>query len=77
MKPGGFDVIFASVPCTEYSMALTTRPRDLQKADAVVERTLEVIQFLKPRKWFIENPRGGLLSNRPVIFDYPRVDVDY
>ena len=30
-----FDVIFAAVPCTEYSMALTTRPRDLPLADAV------------------------------------------
>ena len=26
LKPGEFDVMFASVPCTEYSMALTTRP---------------------------------------------------
>ena len=36
LKPGKFDVIFAAVPCTEYSMALATRPRDLPLADAVV-----------------------------------------
>ena len=58
LKPGELDVIFAAVPCTEYSMALTTRPRVLQKADEVVKRTLEVIQILKPKKWFIEYPRG-------------------
>ena len=48
LKPGEFDVIFAAVPCTEYSMALTTRPRNLPLADAVVRRTLEVISFLRP-----------------------------
>lgn len=27
-KPGDFEVIWASPPCTEYSRALTTRPRN-------------------------------------------------
>ena len=77
LKPGKFDVIFAAVPCTEYSMALTTRPRDLPLADAVVRRTLEVISFLRSRLWFIENPRTGLLSQSPLVCEYSRVDVDY
>ena len=59
LKPGEFDVVFASVPCTEYSRALTTRDRNMQLADAVVQRTLEIIRHLKPKWWFIENPRGG------------------
>ena len=38
-----FLVIFASRPCTEYSQALTTQPRDLQAVDALVWRTLKII----------------------------------
>ncbi len=37
--PGEFDVIAAGVPCLEYSTALTTRPRKLEEADALVEKT--------------------------------------
>ena len=33
---GQFQVIFVSPPSTEYIQALTTRPRDLQAADALV-----------------------------------------
>ena len=58
-------------------MALTTRPRNLPLADAVVRRTLEVIAFLRPQLWFMENPRTGLLSQSPLVCEYPRVDVDY
>ena len=36
LQPGQFQVIFASPPCTEYSQALTTRPRDLKTADSLV-----------------------------------------
>jgi hypothetical protein len=57
-QPGEFEVVVAGVPCTEYSRALTTRPRDLPKADAIVQRALEIIRYLdppmvdrKPPKW--------------------------
>ena len=30
-----------------------------------------------PRLWFIENPRTGLLSQSPLVCEYPRVDMDY
>ena len=43
LQPGTFQVIFASPPWTEYSQALTTRPRDLQAANMVVWRTLKII----------------------------------
>ena len=55
-EPGEFDVIFCCPPCTEYSQALTTRARDLKKADAIVRRALMMIKYLNPRMWFIENP---------------------
>jgi site-specific DNA-cytosine methylase len=32
------DVIWASPPCTEYSRALTTRERDIEGANEIVEK---------------------------------------
>ena len=44
--PGHFDFVWASPPCTEYSIARTRakRPRDFDGADAVVRKTLEIIE---------------------------------
>lgn len=76
-QPGDFDVIAAGVPCQEYSTALTTRPRRLEEADELVEKTFEIIDFFKPRLWWIENPRNGLLRHRPVMAGRPYLDADY
>ena len=72
-----FDVIIASPPCTEYSAAMTCRARDLEMADQIVQRTLDIINYLQPRHWFIENPKTGLLKGRPFMKEYAFVDVDY
>ena len=58
-KPGDFDIVAASPPCTEYSVALSTRQRRLEKADEYVEQTNATIDFLRPRLWWIEKPRWG------------------
>ena len=63
---GQFDVVFCCPPCTEYSQALTTRERDLPKADLVVTKALEIIQYLAPPVWFLENPKRGLLSQSSI-----------
>jgi len=48
--PGGyFDVIWASPPCTEYSRAKTTGVRDIEGANKVVERTLDIISHFEPQ----------------------------
>ena len=77
--PGHFDVIWASPDCTQYSRARTTakKPRDLEKADALVQRCLELIRYLQPRVWFVENPDSGLLKTRAVVEGLPYVRVDY
>jgi len=74
---GYFDMIWASPPCTEYSICKQNAPRKLELADSIVKKTLEIIRYLKPKLWFIENPQTGLLKSREFMKDIPFVDMDY
>ena len=65
-QPGHFDVVWASVPCTEYSRAKTIGVRKLDLADAIVERTLQLIDYFSPTYWWMGNPASGLLHTRPM-----------
>ena len=75
--PGLFHVIWASPPCTEYSVAKTVGVRDLEKADSVVKHTLHIIDYLQPKCYIIENPQTGMLKNRPFMEHLPFRDIDY
>ena len=75
--PGYFDIVVAAPPCTEYSLALTKRPRQLDKADQIVKKTLEIIEYLQPRRWWLETPRTGKLANRDLTRDLHFVDCDH
>jgi hypothetical protein len=78
--PHAFDIIWASPPCTEYSVLLYShknRVRDFDTADSIVKRTLEIIEYFQPHYWFIENPQTGLLKTREFMQDIPYYDVSY
>ena len=60
--PGAFEIIVAAPPCTEFSLALTTRPRCLGPALELVEKTLEIIRYFQPDRWWLETPATGKLA---------------
>ena len=72
-----FDVIWASPPCTDYSVAKTVGVRKLEEANAIVRRTLDVIEYFAPTYWMMENPQTGLLKSQSVVVDLPYNDLDY
>ncbi len=75
--PKYFDVLWASPPCSEYSRALTTRPRDIEAANIIVQRTLDILEYFEPRFWMIENPQSGLLKDQTIMWGIPFKDIDY
>ena len=74
---GMFQFIWASPPCTEYSRAKTTGVRKIEEANKIVKKTIEIIEYFKPRWWVIENPQTGLLKNQDFMKDFDYKDVDY
>ena len=74
-----FDIIWSSPPCTEYSRARTTanKPRDLEQADALVKTVFNIVDYYKPKFWFLENPDTGMLKKRPMMTGIRRVRLDY
>ena len=74
---GFFDVIWASPPCTEYSRAKTTAPRDIEGANQIVERTLDILEYFEPKYFIIENPQTGLLKDQLCMWGLPFKDIDY
>ena len=74
---GYFDVIWASPPCTEYSIAKTVGTRKIDEANEIVLMTLEIIEYLNPKHFIIENPQTGLLKQQWFMHGLPFVDVDY
>jgi site-specific DNA-cytosine methylase len=77
---GHFDIIWASPDCRSWSVAGYGRHRVLPDlapktetaiiGEQLIHKTLEIINYFKPKYWFIENPRG-LLRHFPVMKTLP------
>ena len=51
--PDYFDLVVASVPCNEYSQAKIHGERRMEESDEIVHRTLDIIGYFCPDKWWI------------------------
>ena len=76
-EPNFFNLIWASPPCTEYSIAKTTGIRKIAEANEIVKRTLEIIEFLNPNYFIIENPQTGYLKKQEFMLNRRFNDIDY
>jgi hypothetical protein len=56
---------------------MTCQARDLDMANSIVRRSIDIIGNYQPRMWLIEIPRTGLLKSQDFIQPYGYVDVDY
>lgn len=78
---GIFDWVHASPPCTEYSIAKTRAPRDLETANKIAWRARHIIDAqlkLNPALAFtLENPATGLLKTQPPVEGLAWADTDY
>lgn len=83
------DFIWASPPCTAFSVASmghhwiaggenpVPRTEQAKKAQELVAHTLLLINNLNPKNgWLMENPRG-MLRKLPVVNGVPRITVTY
>lgn len=84
------DVVWMSPDCTSYSVAAISYHRQLDPktgnldpktdyakfCDNVNQHCLSLVNELKPKFWFIENPRGGLRS-MTFMQGLPRYTVSY
>jgi hypothetical protein len=65
--PGFFDAVHASPPCGEYSRAKTTGVRNLELADAILQRTLDILVYFNALVWTLENPLTAMTRHRPAM----------
>lgn len=80
---GKFDVIWASPPCTTFSIASVSHhwkngvPSDDRIiGNALLAKTLEIINLKQPKYWFIENPRG-MMRKLPIMKYLPKQTISY
>lgn len=79
------DIVWASPPCTYFSVASighhwnkdnTPKTEQAKLGVKIVQKTLEIINFLKPTYYFIENPRGKL-RKLDVVKGIPKTTITY
>ena len=62
--------------CTQYSRAKTVGVRDLDGADKLLSRALEIMAYFGCN-WAFENPESGLLKTRDIVKGLPYQDTTY
>lgn len=88
--PGYFDIVWASPDCRVYSPLQTTNVgsnrkyktrEELDQArldnSKYVEKVLEIIEYLQPKEWYIENPYYSTMRLLDCMKDLPSVRFDY
>lgn len=78
------NIIWASPPCTTYSIAGIGNHRDMgtpktefaEKSDRLVCNTLKIIQSYPEAHYYMENPRG-YLRKMPFMSGFPRTTIWY
>tara|TARA_R100001463_G_scaffold13359_2_gene35654 strand:- start:21 stop:650 length:630 start_codon:yes stop_codon:yes gene_type:complete len=79
------DIIWASPPCTYFSVASigkhwnknhTPKTEQAVFGVKVIKKTIQIIQELNPKYWYIENPRGKL-RKLDIVKGLPRTTVWY
>lgn len=82
---GEYDVIWASPPCTTFSVQSLGRhwtrdhkPKTDKAAEGllILERTVEIIKELNPKYFFIENPMGKM-RRMSILDEFERAEVTY
>ena len=69
-------MILALPPSTEYSRANTIGTRNILFANAIVKQILNIIEYLKPRFYFIINSQTSLLKDQYMMQSLNYEDVD-
>ena len=83
---GYFDFIWASPPCLSFSNMAGGKHRDKvtlepktetgKQGDKILNKVLEIIDYLKPKYYCIENPRG-YMRKMPQLKHIPRTTINY
>jgi hypothetical protein len=88
-KEGEFDIVWASPPCTAFSVAsigknwrqwsdgtLMPKSDNAMLGLEILIKTIRIIGHIKPKYWFIENPRGAMRKMFEMQ-DFKRYTVTY
>ncbi len=79
------DIIWSSPPCTAFTVAQigrnwyhdnTPKTEKAILGMRLVVKTLEIINTIKPKHWYMENPRGKL-RKLDIVKDLPKATVWY